>query len=423
MLKRLRNPRCSHQPELRPGPSQPPNVHPALFRQQRPLPALPPNNRRRRPSNPPPGPPPLILHPHFSPTPPIATGGANHSILITPTGDLHTCGINDHSQLGHGPASPPYPSFTLVALATPTRFVAAACGWDHTLLVCDESRVWGFGSDEEGQIAGSGGEGVPTIIEGITGRVQRIGCGLRHSIAIGDVGEVWGWGGNRHGELGAAGVLGEPRRGRATRAVVPTPTVLPLPPTLAVACGQHHTILLTQSGRILAFGRNRFGQLGTDPSLLPRSSAPIEIRLPPHAGRPIHVFSGWSHAGVICSSGHVFLWGRNDHGQLGTLQESIAVGGRRDSPVAMCYTPVELKSLHGARSIVCGSEHALAVGADGGCWAWGWNEHGNCGVGGTEDVLEPRLVRDASVNGRVRVGCGYGHSFLVNVIGEETVPS
>lgn len=44
-------------------------------------------------------------------------------------------------------------------------------------------------------------------------------------------------------------------------------------------------------------------------------------------------------------------------------------------------------------------------------YAWGWNEHGNCGLGSTSNVLMPRRV---PVDGRVvMVAAGSGHSFAL----------
>lgn len=51
-----------------------------------------------------------------------------------------------------------------------------------------------------------------------------------------------------------------------------TPRVAPLPPqrvslptsspVIQIACGLHHTVVLTQSGEVFTFGSNQYGQLG-----------------------------------------------------------------------------------------------------------------------------------------------------------------
>jgi len=44
---------------------------------------------------------------------------------------------------------------------------------------------------------------------------------------------------------------------------------------------------------------------------------------------------------------------------------------------------------------------------------WGWNEHGNCGNGNTENVLKPEFLPVSSNSVGVLVGAGTGHSFAV----------
>ena len=44
-------------------------------------------------------------------------------------------------------------------------------------------------------------------------------------------------------------------------------------------------------------------------------------------------------------------------------------------------------------------------------YSWGWNEHGNCGVGSTENIFTPQRIK---AEGRVvLVGAGSGHSFAL----------
>jgi len=45
--------------------------------------------------------------------------------------------------------------------------------------------------------------------------------------------------------------------------------------------------------------------------------------------------------------------------------------------------------------------------------SWGWNEHGNCGNGKTENVLRPEFLSIPSNSVAVLVGAGAGHSFAV----------
>jgi alpha-tubulin suppressor-like RCC1 family protein len=56
---------------------------------------------------------------------------------------------------------------------------------------------------------------------------------------------------------------------------------------------------MTTSGRIFAWGSNKHGQLGVDPTLHSVVITPKEIVLPqqPHAG--CILFSGWTHVAIL----------------------------------------------------------------------------------------------------------------------------
>ena len=81
----------------------------------------------------------------------VAGGAAaTHCAAIDDEGRLYTWGRNERGQLGHG---------DYVSRGTPTRVEAlgetrcasAACGKGHTVVVCENGDVYGFGSNKFGQ--------------------------------------------------------------------------------------------------------------------------------------------------------------------------------------------------------------------------------------------------------------------------------
>lgn len=103
-------------------------------------------------------------------------------------------------------------------------------------------------------------------------------------------------------------------------------TLTPLPhfdnQVIAVACGQDHTLALTQNNEILSWGLNRFAQLGyVIESLSPqKSEEPIQIT--PRKvvgllrGKKIIGIAACRMASVGWTSTTVYTWGTNS-GQLG----------------------------------------------------------------------------------------------------------
>jgi len=75
---------------------------------------------------------------------------------------------------------------------------------------------------------------------------------LSHSLALTESGEVYAWGQNDKGQLG----LGD-REGRLTPTKVPG-----LAGIKAVAARYYQSFALTESGEVYAWGRNDKGQLG-----------------------------------------------------------------------------------------------------------------------------------------------------------------
>ena len=79
-----------------------------------------------------------------------------------------------------------------------------------------------------------------------------IAAGKTHSLALTESGEVYAWGDNDGGQLG----LGD-REERLTPMKVEG-----LPKVKAIAAVGGHSLALTESGEVYAWGNNEFGQLG-----------------------------------------------------------------------------------------------------------------------------------------------------------------
>ena len=83
-----------------------------------------------------------------------------------------------------------------------------------------------------------------------------------------------------------------------------------------VATGVSHTLCLTESGDLFAFGENNHGQLGLGDAALGNVLTPRRVDF--LKGLPIRSISCGSHHSVAVSwSGAVYAWGKNSYGQLG----------------------------------------------------------------------------------------------------------
>lgn len=105
--------------------------------------------------------------------------------------------------------------------------------------------------------------------------------------------------------------------------------------------------------------------------------------------------SGFSHAGVISGNGSLYMWGSNDHGELGD--------GTYEWRLWDEWTGGPAKVLDHVVSIDFKEDTSSAVTRDGSLYMWGYNGHGQLGDGTKTDRNTPVKVMDnvtfASVGG------------------------
>jgi alpha-tubulin suppressor-like RCC1 family protein len=180
-------------------------------------------------------------------------------------------------------------------------------------------------------------------------------------------GSALGWGLNTLGQLGDG----------SSTLVRTTPVAAHLPAGVlvtAVAAGDNSSLALTSDGRVLAWGWNLDGQLG-DGTTTSRPT-PVAVHLP----KGTHVTAidaGAAFSLALTSDGRVLAWGDNTNGQLG-------VG----TPNTRSLTPVGVHLPAGTRvkAIAAGNAFGLALTSDGRVLAWGDNQFGQLGDGGTESI-------------------------------------
>jgi alpha-tubulin suppressor-like RCC1 family protein len=157
-----------------------------------------------------------------------------------------------------------------------------------------------------------------------------------HSLALTSTGQVLAWGDNIAGELGD---------GSTTNHDVPVFAHLPQGTRVRQLFGGcFHTLALTSTGQVLAWGDNQFGQLGIGNTT--EHHAPVKVHIP--VGTTVTaIAAGCDHNLVRTSNGRALAWGIANDGELGTgTQPSM-----RKTPV-----PVKLPSGASVVSFGLGSE-------------------------------------------------------------------
>jgi alpha-tubulin suppressor-like RCC1 family protein len=148
------------------------------------------------------------------------------------------------------------------------------------------------------------------------------------------------------------------------------------PPSIVLAGGGHHTLVVTADGVLRSWGANYNGQLGLNYF---NSTAPYGIALP----QPVPGESTWrwaatgsDHSMALRSDGSLWAWGFNGYGQLGDGTET---GTSQPKRIGTNIT---------WQTVATGGRRTVAVRSDGTMWSWGDNREGQNGDG-TWDYLWP----------------------------------
>jgi len=226
--------------------------------------------------------------------------------------------------------------------------------------------------------------------------VAQVACGYQHSVLISAVhGHIYTFGANARGECGLGHL--DP--------VVPRPSLVNLDngPALSASTKGGHTIVMRGDGLLFGWGSNDSGQLGLGHSQT-SVSTPTEIALLRNHTLTL-VVCGCFHTVCCASSGQTFVFGDNAVGQLGL----------GDSAPESVLFPTPVPGLDGRKveSLACGFAHTVVILEEQDVvLAFGSNEHGQLGLGHSEDVARPTRVEAACHHGAAGVVCGYNTTFF-----------
>uniref|UniRef100_A0A9J7ZTV2 X-linked retinitis pigmentosa GTPase regulator n=1 Tax=Cyprinus carpio carpio TaxID=630221 RepID=A0A9J7ZTV2_CYPCA len=172
---------------------------------------------------------------------------------------------------------------------------------------------------------------------------------------------------------------------------------------LRISCGDEHTALVTENGKLFMFGSNNWGQLGLGTKTTVNKPTCVKAL---KSERVKLAACGRTHTLVYTSRGNLYASGGNNEGQLGL----------GDCDDRTSFHLVDFFSKHEpVKMLAAGSNTSAALTQDGRLYMWGDNSEGQIGLGKESNALNPREV---SVGKRVSwVSCGYYHSAFVTVDG------
>ncbi|XP_063166473.1 E3 ISG15--protein ligase HERC5-like [Candoia aspera] len=167
-----------------------------------------------------------------------------------------------------------------------------------------------------------------------------------------------------------------------------------------IACGDHHSMALSKGGELFVWGQNEHGQLGVGREMdLIKEPQLVQVL----EGIPlVKIAAGSAHSMAISVFGTVYSWGKNMFGQLG-------LGDTEDR-----YIPANVKALDHKKTVFisCGGEHTAVLSKNGLVCTFGAGCYGQLGHNSTRNELFPRLVAELFGAQVTQVACGRWHTLV-----------
>ena len=160
-------------------------------------------------------------------------------------------------------------------------------------------------------------------------RAVAVGAGRMTSGALLSDGSLILFGDNSRGQCGVppeqTPMDPAPPELDALSLIVAVPMRVPFPRAIAAfSLGEVHSLILTRDGELWSFGDGSFGATcnGTEPfHVVPEQFGLCELGL--HEGeRIVSLVAGAFHSTVLTSDDRVLVWGDNSHGQLGSSRKA-----------------------------------------------------------------------------------------------------
>lgn len=284
--------------------------------------------------------------------------GDEHTLMRCRDGAVFGWGANKYGQLGlghfepivHSPAINHYLS-KKVGNPTVISLRSGAC-YGAALTSSGTVYTWGWGTALGLGPLSSTQQHVctPKRVRGLADPIKQLECGLGFTLALAYTGALYGWGSNSYGQLGL-------EDGKAR-----------LQPLLLDAL-QNESHLVESISKIQAtatpsvkgpprrfFSRSESSFARSRRPLTGAKDGSLETSLPSGLNKVERISCGAFHSAAIMKSGRLFVWGRNTHGEQGTV-----LSGRFSMPLGETR----------AKEVACGVRQTFAISSAGALYGWG----------------------------------------------------
>ncbi len=356
----------------------------------------------------------------------MAIAGRLHSLFLSESGLVYSCGSNSLGQLGDGSTNATslpvavlkgeYPGTTYLGDDPLNKVIAIDANYDNSIALTQDGSVYVWGKGSNGALGNNStsnsytpirvlkGEYPGTNYLGDIGSNKIIAIALEHTstenstaIALAQSGMVYVWGYNGQGQLGNSSTS--------------NPSLVPIrvpkgeysgttylgdnssDKIVSISATDYIVIVISESGLVYTWGENSYGELGNGTNVT--SYTPVKVLKGAYSGttylgdnptnKVTKVAVGTNYNLALTTDGTVYAWGNNiGYGQLGDGTTT-----NRNTPIKVLkgsYAGTANLGDNSANKIVdigIGGYHSLAMSADGLVYAWGAGGSGQAGQGGS----------------------------------------
>ena len=186
-------------------------------------------------------------------------------------------------------------------------------GNGFTVILKTDGTVWTIGNNESGQLGNGTNKNtkVPVQVyideDTILNNIVKIAVGTDHVLALTKDGKVYGWGSNTNGQLGQNNTESL----NYAKPVLSEDGTSYLSNIVDISANGYGSMALDKNGNVYVWGRGTTGEIGNNTT----TSCNLPVKTIIKNGIQISIGDG--HVGALTSEGVVWSWGQNTLGQLG----------------------------------------------------------------------------------------------------------
>ncbi|GLG96687.1 Probable E3 ubiquitin-protein ligase HERC2 [Gryllus bimaculatus] len=283
----------------------------------------------------------------------VAAGRA-HLLVLTETEGVYLLGNNAYGQCGRKIVESEdysgHPIINNITHLEGNKINKIECGQDHSLFITETGKVYTCGWGADGQ-TGSGHYGNsyhPSQVKGdIEGEIiTKVACSVDCVLALNNKGEIFGWGNSEYGQLVS------PEEKVQLNAAVYLEKCRSLGKIVDIAAGGSFCMAVNEEGALFVWG---FGILGKGPKVdhsLEPTNIPSTLfgqnEFEPHS-KVVGIEAGIGHMAATTNSGNLYMWGHNRSGCLGL--------GHMDDQ----FFPLRVSIGASVQKVRCGVDHTVAL--------------------------------------------------------------